>query len=92
MLSISQLRKQAESLETDDGIRWGPSAEITIVLDNGHRLDITKDLARKIFGSSENLGKIASLLDGTSLELHDVQVSDGVWVTMDEIFTIVDEV
>lgn len=92
-MSLSQLKKQAESLEPDDGVRFGPSSEVTIILESGSRMDISKDLARKIFGSAENLEKIVNLLDGTeSLELHEVRVSDEVWVKMDEVFAMVDEV
>lgn len=93
MVSLSQLKRQAESLEPDDGIQFNSSSEVTIVLENGQRIDIGKDLAKKIFGSSDNLEKIVSLLDGSeSLELHEVQVSDDVWVKMDEVFAMVDEV
>jgi hypothetical protein len=93
MVSLSQLKRQAESLEPDDGIRLSSSSEITIILENGNRIEIGSELARKIFGSADNLEKIVPILDGTeSLELHNVQVSDEVWVKMDEVFAMVDEV
>lgn len=93
MVSLSQIKRQAESLEPEDGIRFSPSSEVTIITENDERIEISKDLARKIFGSAENFEKIVPLLDGTeSLELHGVQVSDEVWVKMDEVFAMVDEV
>lgn len=93
MVSLSQLKRQAESLEPDDGIHLSSSSEITIILENGNRIEIGSELARKIFGSADNLEKIVPILDGTeSLELHNVQVSDEVWVKMDEVFAMVDEV
>jgi hypothetical protein len=93
MFSITKLRKEADNLDPDDGIKFTSQSEVSIVCESGDRIDISRDLALRIFGSVENLGKIRECFSGSeSLELHNVKLSDEVWVLIEEIFVLVDEV
>jgi hypothetical protein len=93
MLSIIKLRKEAENLDQDDGIKFTSQSEVSIICESGDRIDINRDLASRIFGSVDNLEKIRGCFSGSeSLELHNVKLSDKVWVLVEEIFVIVDEI
>jgi hypothetical protein len=93
MFSLNRLRKEAENLDPDDGIKLSSGSEISIICEAGTRVDVPRDLAKKVFGNVENLTKLRECFSGSeSLELHDVRVSDEVWVLIEEIFAMVDEI
>ena len=93
MFSITKLRKEADNLDPDDGIKFTSQSEVSIICESGDRIDLSRDLALRVFGSVENLEKIRGCFSGSeSLELHKVKLSDEVWLLVEEIFVIVDEV
>jgi len=93
MFSITKLRKEADNLDPDDGIRFTSQSEVSIICESGERIDLSRDLALKVFGSVDNLDAIRGCFSGSeSLELHKVKLSDEVWLRVEEIFVIVDEV
>jgi len=93
MFSLNRLRKEAENLDPDDGIKMTSGSEISIICENGSRFDVPPDIANKVFGSPENLERLKECFSGSeSLELHNVRLSDEVWLLVEEIFALVDEI
>jgi hypothetical protein len=92
MFSITKLRKEADNLDPDDGIKFTSQSEVSIICESGERCDLSRDLALKVFGSVENLEKIRDCFSGSSLELHNVKLSDDVWVLVEDVFEMVDEI
>lgn len=92
MFSITKLRKEADNLDPDDGIKFTSQSEVSIICESGERFDLSRDLALKVFGSVENLEKIRDCFTGSSLELHNVKLSDDVWVLVEDVFEMVDEI
>jgi hypothetical protein len=93
MSLLSKIREIAESLDPDDGIKLKPTSTITIIQADDNQLELHHSLARKIFGSKDNLEAVSSCFTGEeSLELHEVKVDDDIWIRLDELFVTVDEV
>ena len=91
--SLSKLKKAAETLEPDDGIQLAANSEVVIVLEHGQRHEIPHSLAKRIFGSLDNLEKVKDCFSGTEcLEFHQVRIDDDVWIVLEECFAMVDEV
>ena len=93
MLSLNRLRREAENLDPDDGIKLTSRSEISVILENGQRIEVPHDVAKRIFGSAENLKRVHECFTGSeSLELHSVRLSDEIWLLLEEIFAFTDEV
>lgn len=93
MSLLHTLRKIAEELDPEDGLTFDEEPSITIITEDDQRIDIPTPLAQKIFGSPENIEEIADTLTGEeSLEIQNVRVSTKVWLALEEVFSLVEEV
>lgn len=93
MSLLLKLRKIAEDLDREDGLTMTKGSSVVIITEDEQRIDVPQSLATRIFGSPENIEAISDALTGDeSLELQGVQVSTGVWLALEEVFSFVEEV
>lgn len=92
MSLLTNLRKLAHTLEHDTGITLSSDSSITVIEEDGKRIDIPRELLTRLFGSVESVTALKPYITGCSLEVSAIKIADDVWMLLEEIFESVDEV